>query len=133
MTYSNSFNNILDLIGSTKVIRLGRVIPANYATVWAKLELFNPGGSIKDRICLNMLTAAEKQGLINPKTHTIVEATSGNTGIGLALTCKVKGYKLILTMPDDMSYERKQVLRAYGTKLILTPAKDKMKGAIKKS
>ncbi|MCH7927776.1 MAG: cysteine synthase A [Deltaproteobacteria bacterium] len=133
MTYSNSFNNILDLIGSTKVIRLCRVIPANYATVWAKLELFNPGGSIKDRICLNMLTAAEKQGLINPKTHTIVEATSGNTGIGLALTCKVKGYKLILTMPDDMSYERKQVLRAYGTQLILTPAKDKLKGAMKKA
>ena len=133
MTHTNSFNNILDTIGSTKVIRLGRVIPENYATVWAKLEFFNPGGSIKDRICLNILNAAEKKGIIDPKIHVIVEATSGNTGIGLALACKVKGYKLILTMPDDMSYERIQVLKAYGTELVLTPAKDKMTGAIRKA
>lgn len=133
MSYTKSFNNILDLIGNTKVIRLNRVIPKNHATVWAKLELFNPGGSIKDRICLNILNTAEKKGIIDPKTHVIVEATSGNTGIGLALACKVKGYKLILTMPDDMSYERKQVLSAYGTELVLTPATDKMEGAIKKA
>jgi cysteine synthase A len=133
MTYLNSFNNILDLIGNTKVIRLNRVIPENHAAVWAKLELFNPGGSIKDRICLNILNSAETEGIIDPKTHVIVEATSGNTGIALALACKVKGYKLILTMPDDMSYERKQILNAYGTELVLTPSKDKMEGAIKKA
>ena len=133
MSYISSFSSILDLIGNTKLIRLNRVIPDDHATVWAKLEQFNPGGSIKDRICIEILEQAEQHGLITPSKHTIVEATNGSTGIGLALLCKIKGYKLILTMPEDMSYEKQQVLKAYGTKLILTQAKDKMIGAIKKA
>lgn len=97
------------------------------------MENLNPGGSIKDRICLSMIETAEKQGLIEPGKNVIVEPTSGNTGIGLALVCAVKGYELILTMPDDMSMERRLLLSAYGAKLVLTPAEEKMEGSVRKA
>ena len=111
---------VLDLIGSTPVLKLGRLTPKEDATIWAKLESFNPGGSIKDRICLGMIEAAGREGKI-PQGTTIVEPTSGNTGIGLALVCAVKGYRLILTMPETVSPERKALLAAYGAELELTP------------
>jgi cysteine synthase len=122
----------LDLIGHTPVVRLNRLPGKNDAEVWAKLENFNPGGSVKDRICLAMIEAAEKDGRIRPG-DTIVEPTSGNTGIGLALVAAVKGYNLILTMPDTMSEERRSLLAAYGAKLVLTPDTRGMHGAIAKA
>ncbi len=122
----------LDLIGHTPVVRLNRLPGKNDAEVWAKLENFNPGGSVKDRICLAMIEAAEKEGRIKPG-DTIVEPTSGNTGIGLALVAAVKGYNLILTMPDTMSEERRSLLVAYGAKLVLTPDTRGMHGAIAKA
>src|SRR6185369_12453753 len=102
------------------------------AEVWAKMESFNPGGSVKDRICLNMIECAERQGKIKPGA-TIIESTSGNTGIGLALIAAVKGYKLVLTMPDTMSEERRSLLAAYGARLVLTPDTRGMHGAIAKA
>ncbi len=122
----------LELIGNTPVVRLNRLPGKNDAEVWAKLENFNPGGSVKDRICLAMIEAAEKSGRIRPG-DTIVEPTSGNTGIGLALVAAVKGYNLILTMPDTMSEERRSLLVAYGAKLVLTPDTRGMHGAIAKA
>jgi cysteine synthase A len=122
----------LDLIGHTPVVRLNRMTGEDDAEVWAKLENFNPGGSVKDRICLAMIDAAEKAGRIKPG-DTIVEPTSGNTGIGLALVAAVKGYHLILTMPDTMSEERRSLLVAYGAKLVLTPDTRGMHGAITKA
>jgi cysteine synthase A len=122
----------LDLIGHTPVVRLNRIPGPNDAEIWAKLENYNPGGSVKDRICLAMVEAAEKSGRIKPG-DTIVEPTSGNTGIGLALVCAVKGYKLILTMPDTMSEERRSLLVAYGATLVLTPDTRGMHGAIAKA
>ncbi|HKV55205.1 MAG TPA: cysteine synthase A [Candidatus Binataceae bacterium] len=122
----------LDLVGNTPVVRLNRMPAKNDAEVWAKLENYNPGGSVKDRICLAMVEKAEKDGRIKPG-DTIVEPTSGNTGIGLALVCAVKGYKLILTMPDTMSEERRSLLVAYGAKLVLTPDTRGMHGAIAKA
>jgi len=122
----------LDLIGHTPVVRLNRLPGKDDAEVWAKLENFNPGGSVKDRICLAMIEAAEKAGRIKPG-DTIVEPTSGNTGIGLALVAAVKGYHLILTMPDTMSEERRSLLVAYGAKLVLTPDTRGMHGAITKA
>jgi cysteine synthase A len=123
---------VLDLIGSTPVVKL-RILPdKNGAEVWAKLESFNPGGSVKDRICLNMIETAERQGKLKPGA-TIVEPTSGNTGIGLALISAIKGYRLILTMPDTMSEERRSLLSAYGAHLILTPDTKGMGGAIHKA
>jgi cysteine synthase A len=119
----------LQLIGSTSLIRINRVIPDTAGTVWAKAEHMNPGGSVKDRICLAMIEAAEKKGVLRPGA-TIVEPTSGNTGIGLALVCAIKGYKLVLTMPESMSLERRALLQAYGTRIILTPAEQVMEGAI---
>jgi len=130
---NNTVENILDLIGGTPVIKLNNVVPDGYADVWAKLENLNPAGSVKERICLGMIEAAEKEGLITPGRSVIVEPTSGNTGIGLALVCAVKGYRLILTMPDDMSLERRQLLLAYGAELILTPAVEQMEGAVSKA
>lgn len=130
---NNTVENILDLIGGTPVIKLNNVVPDGYADVWAKLENLNPAGSVKERICLGMIEAAEKEGLITPGKSVIVEPTSGNTGIGLALVCAVKGYRLILTMPDDMSLERRQLLLAYGAELILTPAVEQMEGAVVKA
>ncbi len=125
-------DSLLDLIGKTPVVRLNRVVPAGSAEVWAKLESFNPGGSVKDRICRAMIEAAEQSGRLRPGS-TIVEPTSGNTGIGLALVCAIKGYKLILTMPDTMSEERRSLLTAYGATLVLTPDTRGMHGAIRKA
>jgi cysteine synthase A len=121
-----------DLIGNTPVVRLNRLPGPNAAEVWGKLESFNPGGSVKDRICLSMIEAAERAGRIKPG-DTIIEPTSGNTGIGLALVAAIKGYKLILTMPDTMSEERRSLLMAYGAELILTPDTRGMHGAIHKA
>jgi cysteine synthase len=122
----------LDLIGHTPVVRLNRMPSPEDAEVWGKLENYNPGGSVKDRICLAMVEKAEQDGRIRPG-DTIVEPTSGNTGIGLALVCAVKGYKLILTMPDTMSEERRSLLAAYGATLMLTPDTRGMHGAIAKA
>jgi cysteine synthase A len=122
----------LELVGHTPVVRLNRVVGANSAEVWAKLENYNPGGSVKDRICLAMIEQAERDGRLRPG-DTIVEPTSGNTGIGLALVAAVKGYNLILTMPDTMSEERRSLLTAYGAKLVLTPDTRGMHGAIAKA
>jgi len=122
----------LDLIGSTPVIRLRRIAGAEGGEVWAKLESMNPGGSVKDRICLSMIEAAEQDGRLKPG-DTIIEPTSGNTGIGLALVAAVKGYRLILTMPDTMSEERRSLLAAYGATLVLTPDTRGMHGAIAKA
>lgn len=126
-------DNILDLIGGTPIIRLSKVVPEGSAAVWAKLENLNPAGSVKERICLRMIEAAERSGAIEPGKSVIVEPTSGNTGIGLALVCAVKGYRLILTMPDDMSLERRQLLTAYGAELVLTPASEQMGGALRRA
>jgi cysteine synthase A len=128
----NGARSVLDLIGSTPVVRLRTLPGKNDAEVWAKMESFNPGGSVKDRICLNMVETAERQGKLKPGA-TIVEPTSGNTGIGLALIAAVKGYRLILTMPDTMSEERRSLLSAYGARLILTPDTKGMGGAIHKA
>ena len=122
----------LDLIGSTPVLQLGRLPQKQDAAIWAKLECFNPGGSVKDRICLGMIEAAEKEGKIG-QGATIVEPTSGNTGIGLAMVCAVKGYSLILTMPETMSIERRSLLAAYGAQLELTPGNEGMRGAIRRA
>jgi cysteine synthase len=122
----------LELVGHTPVVRLNRIPGKDDAEFWAKLENFNPGGSVKDRICLAMIEDAENSGRIKPG-DTIVEPTSGNTGIGLALVAAVKGYNLILTMPDTMSEERRSLLVAYGAKLVLTPDTRGMHGAIAKA
>jgi len=132
VTSLNGVRSILDLIGSTPVVRFRSLPGKNDAEVWAKMECFNPGGSVKDRICLNMVETAEHEGKLKPGA-TIVEPTSGNTGIGLALTAAVKGYRLILTMPDTMSEERRSLLAAYGARLILTPDTKGMGGAIHKA
>jgi len=125
-------DSALDLITATPVLRLNRVAPEGGADLWAKLEAFNPGGSVKDRICRAMIEDAEREGRLKPGA-TIVEPTSGNTGIGLALVCAVKGYRLILTMPDTMSEERRSLLTAYGAELVLTPDTRGMHGAIRKA
>ncbi|NIO12198.1 MAG: cysteine synthase A [Deltaproteobacteria bacterium] len=132
MVSLNGVRSILDLIGSTPVVRLRNIPGKDDAEVWGKLESMNPGGSVKDRICLSMIEAAERDGKLKPG-GTIVEPTSGNTGIGLALVSAVKGYRLILTMPDTMSEERRSLLTAYGAKLILTPDTKGMGGAIQKA
>ncbi|WP_163708823.1 cysteine synthase A [Mangrovibacterium lignilyticum] len=125
------FNNILETIGNSPLIRLNHLFPADYE-VYVKLEKTNPGGSIKDRIALEMVETAEQQGILKPDT-LLVEPTSGNTGIGLALVAAVKGYKLILVMPESMSIERRRILTAYGAELVLTPKEKGMKGAISKA
>ena len=123
--------NILETIGKTPHVRINRLYPADYE-VWLKMEKANPGGSIKDRIALQMVEDAEKSGVLKPGS-TIIEPTSGNTGIGLALVAAVKGYRLILTMPESMSMERRQVLKALGAELKLTPKEKGMKGSIAKA
>ena len=122
-------DNVLDLVGHTPVVRLRRLPPAGAATVWAKLERHNPGGSVKDRIALAMVEAAEKVGALEPG-GVIVEPTSGNTGIGLAMVAAVKGYRLILTMPETMTAERRALMKAYGAEMVLTPGGEGMHGAI---
>ena len=124
-------DNILQTIGNTPHVRINRLFCDDY-TVYAKLEKTNPGGSIKDRIALSMVEVAEKSGILK-KGSVIIEPTSGNTGIGLALVAAVKGYRLILTMPDSMSVERRSILTAYGAELELTPREFGMKGAIAKA
>jgi cysteine synthase len=132
LTTLNGAGSILDLIGSTPVLKLKSLPGKDAAEVWAKLEAFNPGGSVKDRICCSMIETAEREGKLKPGS-TIVEPTSGNTGIGLALVAAVKGYRLVLTMPDTMSEERRSLLAAYGARLILTPDTKGMGGAIHKA
>ena len=127
---SRRVESLLELVGDTPVVRIRRATTRRHATLWAKLEQRNPGGSVKDRIALNMVEQAEAQGLIQPGRSTIIEATSGNTGVGLAMVCAVKGYRLLLTMPDDVSVERRTLLRAYGAECVLTPAAAAMPGAI---
>ncbi|MEO6045335.1 MAG: cysteine synthase A [Tepidiformaceae bacterium] len=122
-------DSVLGLIGATPLVRLHRVIPQGAATVLGKMENLNPGGSVKDRIALSMIEDAERAGTLKPGA-TIVEPTSGNTGIGLALVAAVKGYRLVLTMPEDMSLERRRLLERYGAELILTPAIEGMTGAV---
>lgn len=123
---------ILDLIGNTPTVQLHRLPGKHSAEVWAKLEAFNPGGSVKDRAALAMIEAAERSGKLK-KGMKIIEPTSGNTGIGLAMVAAVKGYTLILTMPESMSMERRMLLQAYGAELVLTPREKGMKGAIAKA
>ncbi len=124
--------DITELIGRTPLVRLNRLSREGDATVYGKVEYFNPGGSVKDRICLNMINEAERQGRLKPG-GTIVEPTSGNTGIGLALIAAIRGYKLILVMPESMSMERASLLSSYGAQLVLTAAWEGMKGSIKEA
>ncbi|HEX4403951.1 MAG TPA: cysteine synthase A [Polyangia bacterium] len=126
-------NNMLELVGGTPLVRLRHLTDATMADVFCKCEQFNPGGSLKDRIALSMIEAAEREGRIRPGKSVIVEPTSGNTGVGLAVVCAAKGYKLILTMPDNMSLERRALLKAYGAELHLTPAADVMRGAVERA
>ena len=130
MTYF--YNSIIDTIGKTPLVKLNRITENIKPTIFVKLESFNPGGSVKDRIAIFMIQKAEEEGIID-KDKIIVEPTSGNTGIGLALVCAAKGYKLILTMPESVSVERRQILQAYGAEVILTPKEGGMKASISKA
>ena len=126
---ANIAETVLDLIGGTPMVRLSRVVKEGWAELVAKVESFNPAGSVKDRIALSMIEAAEREGRLKPG-ETIVEPTSGNTGIGLAMVAAVKGYRLIVTMPEDMSLARRDLLARYGVEVVLTPAVEGMSGAV---
>src|SRR5947199_9757005 len=126
------YENIIDTMGGTPLVRINRLVPRDHATVLVKCEFFNPLSSVKDRIGVAMIEAAERAGKIDKET-VIVEPTSGNTGIALAFVCAAKGYKLILTMPESMSLERRRLLKALGAQVVLTPAADGMRGAINKA
>jgi cysteine synthase A len=130
--HNSIYDGICEIIGSTPVLRLKRIPGEHWAEILVKLESMNPGGSVKDRIALSMIEAAEREGHLKPG-GTIVEATSGNTGVGLAMVCAAKGYKAILTMPDDVNIERVALLRAYGARVILTHRLELMQGAINKA
>ncbi|TFE01938.1 cysteine synthase A [Jeotgalibacillus sp. R-1-5s-1] len=125
-------NNISELVGQTPIVKLNRLVDDQSADVYLKLEYMNPGSSVKDRIALAMIEAAEEKGDLKPG-DTLIEPTSGNTGIGLAMIAAAKGYRSVLVMPETMSMERRNLLRAYGAELVLTPGPDGMKGAIKKA
>src|SRR5436189_751226 len=126
------YNDITETIGGTPLVRINRLVPKEHATVLAKCEFFNPLSSVKDRIGLAMIEDAERAGKVDRDT-VIVEPTSGNTGIALAFVCAAKGYKLVLTMPESMSIERRRLLRALGAQVVLTPAAEGMRGAINKA
>jgi cysteine synthase A len=128
-----SVTSPLELIGNTPVVQLTKIPDGDIAEVWGKCEMCNPGGSVKDRIALAMIEAAEAEGRIEPGKTTIIEPTSGNTGIGLALVCAAKGYDLVLTMPESMSLERRQLLKSYGAEIVLTPEDRVMEGAVSKA
>ena len=126
------YNNITELIGQTPIVKLNNIVPEGAADVYVKLEAFNPGSSVKDRIALSMIEKAEQDGILKPGS-TIVEATSGNTGIGLSWVGAAKGYKVVIVMPETMSVERRKIIQAYGAELVLTPGSEGMKGAIAKA
>ncbi|WP_066196549.1 MULTISPECIES: cysteine synthase A [Gracilibacillus] len=128
----NLFENMTALIGNTPMVKLNRITPDNIADVYVKLEMFNPSKSVKDRAAYHMIDEAERQGLLTERS-TIIEPTSGNTGIGLAMTAAAKGYQCLLVMPDNMTQERINILKAYGASVVLTPSMEKMPGAIKKA
>ena len=121
------------LIGNTPMLKLNRIVSENSADIFVKLEFLNPGGSVKDRIALNMIETAEQEGKINPKDTVLIEPTSGNTGIGISLVAASKGYRAIMVMPDSMTPERRKLIKAYGAEIILTPGAQGMKGAIDKA
>jgi len=123
-------NSITELIGDTPLVRLNKIVPQGSAEIYLKLEFFNPGSSVKDRIAISIIEEAEREGKLKPG-DTIVEATSGNTGIGIALVAAARGYRAVLVMPETMSVERRNLLRAYGAELVLTPGSEGMKGAIR--
>src|SRR5678815_2939500 len=126
-------SSMLELIGGTPLVRLRHLPTPDMADIFCKCEQFNPGGSLKDRIALSMIETAEREGRIRPGESVIVEPTSGNTGVGLAVVAAAKGYRLILTMPDNMSLERRALLRAYGAEVHLTPAAQVVKGAVERA
>ena len=132
MSRARPFHDILDTVGNTPIVRLNRMVSTEAAEVYAKLESFNPMSSVKDRIAKGMIEEAERKGKVKDGT-TIIEPTSGNTGIGLAMVCAVKGYRLILTMPDTMSIERRKLLSALGAEIVLTPGSEGMIGAVRKA
>ena len=130
--YSEPVNSVLELVGNTPMVRINKLVDEGSAEIYAKIESFNPCSSIKDRICRSMVESAEKQGKIKPG-DTLIEPTSGNTGIGMAFVCAAKGYKLVLTMPETMSIERINMLKAFGAELILTEGTEDMIGAVNKA